>query len=145
MNLYTIGFTQKSAQQFFELLKKNKVKRLIDTRLNNRSQLSGFAKQDDLKYFLSEITGIEYIYKPDYAPTDDILKGYKNKQINWNEYSKRYLELLEQRNISKTTETKILEDSCLLCSEHRPEHCHRSLLAEYLSEHLGNINIIHLT
>ncbi|TVM03358.1 MAG: hypothetical protein CV087_05690 [Candidatus Brocadia sp. WS118] len=145
MNLYTIGFTGKSAQQFFELLMRNKVKRLIDTRLNNKSQLAGFAKKDDLKYFLSEISGIEYIYMPEFAPTEDILKGFKNKLMSWEEYSKKYLALLENRKVLNTSDSKLLEDACFLCSEHLPKHCHRSLLANYLANHLGNINIIHLT
>lgn len=145
MNLYTIGFTKKTAEQFFESLIANKVKRLIDTRRNNKSQLAGFAKKDDLEYFLKKIVNIEYLYKPEYAPSDDILKGYQKKLINWEQYSEKYLELLKQRKILETADLKVLEDSCFLCSEHLPQHCHRSLLAEYLAQHFGGINIVHLT
>lgn len=145
MNLYTIGFTKKTAEQFFESLIANKVKRLIDTRLNNKSQLAGFAKKDDLEYFLKKIANIEYLYKPEYAPSDDILKGYQKKLINWEQYSEKYLELLKQRKILETADLKVLEGSCFLCSEHLPEHCHRSLLAKYLAQHFDGINIVHLT
>jgi len=144
MNLYTIGFTKKSAKQFFELLKKNQVKSLIDTRLNNKSQLSGFAKKGDLEYFLGALASIKYLYKPEFAPSDEILKKYKEGSMNWKEYEEKYLGLLKQRNILKNLDFSIFENACFLCSEHSPEHCHRRLLAEYLFQNNPALKIIHL-
>ena len=95
--MYTIGFTQKNAKQFFELFKVNGVRLLIDIRLNNVSQLAGFAKRDDLKYFLSEICDCDYIHKPEWAPTKEILDQYKNKEINWDAYVEKFLPLIGKR------------------------------------------------
>ena len=144
MNLYTIGFTKKSAKQFFELLKKNQVKCLIDTRLNNKSQLAGFAKKDDLEYFLDGLANIKYVYKPEFAPSDEILTKYKKGSMSWQEYEEKYLRLLEQRKILKDLNFSLFEDACFLCSEHSAEHCHRRLLAEYLKQHNPSLKIIHL-
>ncbi|MDJ0729522.1 MAG: DUF488 domain-containing protein [Crocosphaera sp.] len=144
INLSTIGFTKKTAQEFFELLKKAKVKRVIDTRLNNVSQLAGFAKKKDLQYFLKEIADIDYIHLIDLAPTKDILDDYKKKKGEWSVYEKRFKDLITKREIEKKLAPEIIEDSCLLCSEAKPHHCHRRLVAEYLSNHWGNINIVHL-
>ena len=144
MNLYTIGFTKKSAKHFFELLKKNQVKCLIDTRLNNKSQLAGFAKKDDLEYFLGVLAGIKYVYKPEFAPSDEILNKYKKGSMSWQEYEEKYLRLLEQRNILKGLDFSFFENACFLCSEHSAEHCHRRLLAEYLKQHNPSLKIIHL-
>ncbi len=144
MNLYTIGFTKKTAKQFFELLKRNNVKRLVDTRLNTKSQLAGFAKKDDLEYFLKEITNIEYLYQADFAPTEVMLKGYKGKAIGWDEYAREYLNLLNNRNILKKIDIKSFEDACFLCSEDSPQYCHRRLLSEYISENNKGVRIIHL-
>lgn len=144
MNLYTIGFTKKSAKQFFELLKKNQVKCLIDTRLNNKSQLAGFAKKDDLEYFLDALANIKYVYKPEFAPSDEILTKYKKGSMSWQEYEVKYLHLLEQRKILKDLDYSLFENACFLCSEHSAEHCHRRLLAEYLKQHNPSLKIIHL-
>ena len=144
MDLFTIGFTKKTAKQFFELLKKNQVKCLIDTRLNNKSQLAGFTKKEDLEYFLKEISGIRYVYKPEFAPSDEILSRYKQGAMDWQEYEEKYLQLLKQRNILQDMDFSIFENACLLCSEHSPQHCHRRLLAEYLSKHNTSLKIIHL-
>ncbi|WP_107667639.1 DUF488 family protein [Cyanothece sp. BG0011] len=144
INLSTIGFTQKTAQEFFELLKKANVKRVIDTRLNNVSQLAGFAKKKDLQYFLKEIADIDYIHLVDLAPTKDILDDYKKKKGEWSVYETKFRDLMVQRKIEKKLDPEIIEDSCLLCSEAKPHHCHRRLVAEYLNNHWGNININHL-
>lgn len=144
MNLYTIGFTKKSAKQFFELLKKNQVKCLIDTRLNNKSQLAGFAKKEDLEYFLDKIANIKYVYKPEFAPSDEILTKYKKGSMSWQEYEEKYLRLLEQRNILKGLDFSLFENACFLCSEHSPQNCHRRLLAEYLKQHNPSLEIIHI-
>ncbi len=144
MNLYTIGFTKKSAQDFFDLIIKNGVKLVIDTRLNNKSQLAGFAKQGDLEYFLKKIGDIKYIHMLKWAPTDDLLKNYQKKKIDWDEYKKQYSNILEQRNIKKEIDFSVLDNACLLCSEDKPGHCHRRLLAEYFAELGKDIKIVHL-
>ena len=144
IDLFTIGFTKKTARDFFELLTKAGVKRIIDTRLNNVSQLSGFAKRKDLEYFLKEIAGIEYIHLLDLAPTTDLLNPYKKKQSDWQTYEKSFLDLMKQRQIENKVTSDILDGGCLLCSEASPHHCHRRLVAEYLDNKLGNINIFNL-
>lgn len=143
---FTIGFTQKSASRFFTLLSDAGVKKLIDVRLNNVSQLAGFAKRDDLKFFLNELCGADYQHLEELAPTKSILDAYKRKQIGWEEYEDRFLNLMEQRNIEKLVTPAELASSCLLCSEHKPHHCHRRLVVEYLNAHWGNVNldVVHL-
>ena len=144
INLYTIGFTKKNAETFFTLLKKNGVKKIIDVRLNNVFQLAGFTKQDDLKYFLKELCRIEYYYYGQLAPTEDILKGYKNKEISWEQYELEFNSLITKRKIEAIISLDLLTDACLLCSEATAEHCHRRLLAEYFKKVYKRINIIHL-
>lgn len=144
ITLYTIGFAKKSAEEFFTILKLKHIKALIDIRLNNVSQLSGFTKKKDLQYFLKEICNIEYVHRPDFAPSKDILDGYKKKEISWPVYEKKYLELLVQRQVLEEIGLDELNMSCLLCSEPKPDHCHRRLLAEYLKDAKNNIIIKHL-
>lgn len=144
VNIYTIGFTQKSAESFFSLIRKNGILTVIDTRLNNTSQLSGFAKQNDLKFFLKEICGCEYIYIPDLCPTKEILKPYQNKEISWDQYQDKFLNLMSVRNIEKYITEKYLNGGCLLCSEHEPHYCHRRLVAEYLKQYNSSVEINHL-
>jgi uncharacterized protein (DUF488 family) len=145
VNLFTIGFTQKNAEQFFETLLARGVKRIIDTRLNNVSQLAGFAKQKDLKYFLSKFGGIEYVHLLDLAPTKDILDDYKKKQISWGEYESKFNSLIIKRKIEEKVLPEILDGGCLLCSEATPHQCHRRLVAEYLQQKLdATIKIHHL-
>ncbi|MEO1377893.1 MAG: DUF488 domain-containing protein [Cyanobacteria bacterium J06635_10] len=144
INLYTIGFTKKTAQQFFETLVNSGVKRVIDTRLNNVSQLAGFAKRKDLEYFLQTIGNIEYIHILDMAPTKDILDEYKKNKGDWEIYEQKFLRLISDRKIEKQVSSELLDGGCLLCSEAKPHHCHRRLVAEYLSDKLENISINHL-
>ena len=144
MTIFTIGFTKKSAEKFFELLKVNDVAKVIDTRLNNDNQLAGFSKKKDLKDFLKTILNIEYVHKPILAPTEDILKAYKKKMITWREYEIKYLNLISERHIEDLLPPLELDNSCLLCSEAEPNHCHRRLLAEYLKSKWGNLLIKHL-
>lgn len=133
-NIFTIGFTQKSAELFFSLLKKNEVQRLVDTRLNNTGQLAGFSKRDDLKYFCKTIADISYIHWEESAPEEEILKAYKSKNISWEVYSNEYISTLQKRKIESTSSSVLGEAACLLCSEAKPHQCHRSLLAKYLTE-----------
>lgn len=145
VDLFTIGFTQKTAEQFFETLIKSDIKCIIDTRLNNVSQLAGFAKQKDIKYFLSKIGGIKYIHLLDLAPTKDILDGYKKKKISWEEYEEKFKVLIKKRKIEKKVSPDLLNGGCLLCSEAKPHYCHRRLVAEYLQQKLdATIKIHHL-
>jgi uncharacterized protein (DUF488 family) len=139
MNTYTIGFTKKNAEVFFKFLNENDVERLIDVRLNNVSQLAGFAKRDDLRFFLAEICGAEYLHLPDLAPTKDILDAYKKKGMSWERYEDQFLNLMARRNIERTIDKSILDQGCLLCSEHEPHHCHRRLVVEYLNDSWGSI------
>ena len=145
MRVSTIGFTRKSAQRFFSLLRESGVKRVVDVRLNSGSQLSGFAKQDDLAWFLDEICGIGYVHLPSLAPTQELLTDYRKKRIDWSGYTVRFLELMRERRVEETISRETLDSSCLLCSEHEPHHCHRRLVAEYLNDHWGGIQVQHLT
>jgi uncharacterized protein (DUF488 family) len=142
--IFTIGFTQKNAKEFFATLKQNHVKRLIDIRLNNVSQMAGFTKKEDLKYFLKEICDIEYSHEPDFAPTKELLDGYRKKQLLWSDYEKKYLDLLSARKVSEKLELEELNMSCLLCSEPKPDYCHRRLLAEYIKNVEKGVIIKHL-
>ncbi len=144
MKLFTIGFTKKSAQEFFTHLQNAGVRRIVDIRLNNTSQIAGFAKARDLKYFLHAIAGIDYVHIPDFAPTQDILDDFKKRKGSWTEYESKFKDLMVNRRIAGTAATVLREKDCLLCSEHTPEHCHRRLVAEHLQEQLCNIEMIHL-
>ena len=144
INLYTIGFTGKSAEHFFSLLKKNKVSKIIDTRINSTSQLSGFAKEIDLKFFAKALGPYEYEHLTEYAPTKELLTKYRKKMITWEEYEIEYLNLLDLRKISRRINISGLNDACLLCSEHTPDRCHRRLLAEYIKQSNSDVKITHL-
>jgi uncharacterized protein (DUF488 family) len=144
IKLFTIGFTGKSAEKFFNLLRDSNVKRIVDTRINNVSQLSGFAKGSDLKFFAKEIGDISYEHNIDFAPTKELLARYRDEEMSWDEYEVEYLNLLDMRKIAEKTNIDLLHEGCLLCSEHTPEKCHRRLLAEYLKHVRNDIQIIHL-
>lgn len=144
MRVFTIGFTKKAARRFFEMLRKSGAKRVVDVRLNNVSQLAGFAKKDDLAYFLKEICGMEYIHLPELAPTQEILDEYKKHHGDWTWYETRFLALMKQRRIEETVSREVIADGCLLCSEDKPHFCHRRLVAEYLKQHWGDVDIAHL-
>lgn len=133
MNVYTIGFTKKNAGTFFGFIKSENIKTLIDVRLNNVSQLAGFAKRDDLKFFLKELCNTEYVHTPELAPTKDMLSAYKKGNIPWVVYEDKFLNLMSQRNIERIIKPSLLDDGCLLCSEHEPHLCHRRLVVEYLN------------
>lgn len=144
MKLFTIGFTQKSAESFFSLLSGSGAERLVDVRLNNVSQLAGFTKKDDLKYFLRAICGIDYIHLPLLAPTRNMLDTFKKKRGDWSVYEKQFVKLISSRAIEKAVSKGILSNACLLCSEDKPDHCHRRLVAEYLREQWGDVQIVHI-
>ncbi len=144
IRLYTIGFTGKPAEKFFNLLREARVRKLVDTRINNVSQLAAFAKFPDLEFFAKEIANISYEHNIDFAPTKDLLSRYRDKKISWEEYEIEYLNLLDHRKIASKTNIEKLHENCFLCSEHTPEKCHRRLLAEYLQHVKNDIEIIHL-
>jgi len=148
MKIYTIGFTKKSAEEFFELIRANDIQSLIDVRLNNKSQLAGFAKGSDLEYFLREICGVRYLYEDQFAPTKDLLDKWHKKEVSWEEYTEVYTNTLRSRKAEKIFEVRYKDagNVCFLCAEPTPENCHRRLLAEYLQKtcNLEIVEIDHL-
>jgi uncharacterized protein (DUF488 family) len=144
MKIFTIGFTQKSAQHFFSTLKGASIRTVVDVRLNNRSQLAGFSKAQDLAYFLKEIGGIEYRHHIEMAPTQELLDRYKKQDKDWSSYESDFLKLIEDRQIDRGIMATDFDRACLLCSEHEPRHCHRRLVAEYLASKWSPATITHL-
>jgi uncharacterized protein (DUF488 family) len=145
MEIYSIGFTQKSAGEFFGALKPHGIERLLDVRLNNTSQLAGFAKQADLAYFLREICGAVYEHEPLLAPTQEMLDAYKKRKGDWGVYEGEFLALMRERNVeSAISRESFAKKTVLLCSEPTAEHCHRRLVLEYLQEKWGGVSIVHL-
>lgn len=147
MKLFTIGFTKTSAEHFFERLSAAGIKKLIDTRLNRDGQLAGFAKAQDLEFFLKRLASIEYVAEPILAPTAENLKSYRDKKMSWDEYANAYLELLRKRGAGSIISVESLEDACLLCSEPTADHCHRRLAAEFLRgtyDGVVPLEIVHL-
>jgi uncharacterized protein (DUF488 family) len=144
MKIHTIGFTKKSAERFFGILRESGAATLVDVRLNNVSQLAGFAKRDDLKFFLQELCGMSYSHRPDLAPTQLMLDDFKKHGSGWLTYEDRFLQLMEQRAVEDAIPQELLDNSVLLCSEDKPHHCHRRLIAEYLARHWDGTTIEHL-
>lgn len=145
MKLATIGFTQTTAKSFFSRLAQAGVKRVIDVRLNNTSQLAGFAKAKDLAYFLEKIGQIHYEHQPLLAPTQDILDAFKKHKGDWGLYERQFTALMTARQIEHKFEPSQFDGGCLLCSEAKPHYCHRKLVAEYLSRHWSvPVTILHL-
>lgn len=144
MRIFTVGFTKKSAEEFFTKLSNSGSLRLVDVRLNNVSQLAGFAKKADLKFFLREICRMDYVHLPLLAPTQELLDRYKKKGGQWSEYERDFLDLMRSRQIETNVSRDTIAEGCLLCSEEKPEHCHRRLVAEYLKERWGDVEIVHL-
>jgi uncharacterized protein (DUF488 family) len=144
LTIFTLGFTRKSAETFFNRLKQAGVKRLIDIRLNNVSQLAGFTKRDDLRFFTNTICGIEYIHAPELAPTQELLETYKKGHGDWQVYERQFVELMKSRRVEETVSRAWLDGACLLCSEEKPDRCHRRLVAEYLREKWGDVQIEHI-
>jgi len=144
MKVFTIGFTKKNAEQFFGRLKQPDLARLIDVRLNNVSQLAGFTKKDDLRFFLRQITNIDYLHLPQLAPSQDILDDYKKNGGDWATYERNFIALMKERRVEDEVSQDIINGGCLLCSEPTPEHCHRRLVVEYLKSCWGNLEIVHL-
>ncbi|TKS63593.1 MAG: hypothetical protein EWM73_01301 [Nitrospira sp.] len=144
MKVFTIGFTKKNAEQFFARLKQPGLQRVVDTRLNNVSQLAGFTKKDDLRFFLREVGHIDYVHLPALAPTQAMLDAYKKNGGDWETYEKQFLALMAERRIETSIDKDLVAGACLLCSEATPHHCHRRLVAEYLRGKWGDVDIQHL-
>ncbi|MGH8863319.1 MAG: DUF488 family protein [Burkholderiales bacterium] len=144
MKLFTIGFTKSTAESFFSRLVTAGVRKIVDVRLNNVSQLAGFAKKDDLRYFLRAIGKMDYEHRPELAPTQEMLDQYKKLRGDWQQYEKQFLELMVVRRIEATLTPSSVDEACLLCSEDKPHHCHRRLVAEYLKGKWGNVDVVHL-
>jgi uncharacterized protein (DUF488 family) len=145
VEIATIGFTQSSAEHFFGRLQRAGIRRLIDVRLNNISQLAGFAKRDDLAYLLGQVCGADYVHEPLLAPTAELLRAYRRKDIAWEEYADRFQELIVSRSIHTALDGRLFDRSvALLCSEALPDRCHRRLVAEFLQTRWDNVTIIHL-
>lgn len=145
IKLYTIGFGKKNAEEFFGLLKKHKIERLLDIRESNSNIYAGFTMRQNFPFFLNNILGIEYIELKSLAPTKELRVTYHNdKKSNWKQYKEGYIELLDSRKITDAIDVNILNNAVLLCSEPTPERCHRRLAAEYLEKIYDKIKIIHL-
>ena len=144
IKLFTLGFAKKSAEEFFKILRAVHIRKLIDVRLNNVSQLAGFTKKNDLRYFLKEICNIAYEHRPEFAPTKEILDGYKKKEISWEAYDAKYNKVLAERDVYTKIDSSELDRVCLLCSEPTADKCHRRLLAEYFNDKFKGIEIVHL-
>ena len=145
MEIYTIGFTKKTAEKFFSLLKTNRIRRLLDVRLNNVSQLAGFTKKDDLAFFLKTICNADYLHELLLAPTQDLLDAYKKNKGSWEIYEEQFNELIRNRAIEQQIDRELFETpTALLCSEPTAQHCHRRLVAEYLKNEWGDVSIVHL-
>jgi uncharacterized protein (DUF488 family) len=144
MKIFTIGFTKKTAEQFFSLLDRPDLKRVVDIRLNNHSQLAGFTKSADLRFFLQQITGKDYVYLPQLAPSADMLSDYRNNKGDWTAYERDFIALMKQRRVEETVPIELLDGGCLLCSEATPEQCHRRLVAEYLAAEWPDVAVEHL-
>lgn len=149
IKIYTIGFTKKTAEEFFSLLKSNEIKLLYDVRLNNSNQLAGFSKGNDLEYFLDKLVSIDYIHDIRFSPTKEILDDYKKKNITWHEYEIKFNDLLKSRKIDMVIKKELLtklNGICFLCSEEKADQCHRRLVAENIKNTLNDIdiNIIHI-
>jgi uncharacterized protein (DUF488 family) len=146
VEVYTIGFTRRSAAAFFGALREAGIRRLVDVRLHNSSQLAGFAKRDDLAYFLGELCGAEYRHEPLLAPAEEQFDAYKRRgDLEWDAFARAYLALLAERRVEDRLSPDLFAiPTVLLCSEPTAERCHRRLALDYLASHWGNVRAVHL-
>jgi uncharacterized protein (DUF488 family) len=144
MKIFTIGFTKKSAREFFTAMSASGAKRVVDIRLNNSSQLAGFTKRDDLEYFLKAICGMDYVHLSKLAPTQEMLDAYKGKQMDWVAYEGQFESLLRERKVENEVAREMLDGAVLLCSEPKAEKCHRRLVAEYFQKAWRDVEVEHL-
>jgi uncharacterized protein (DUF488 family) len=144
MKVFTIGFTKKSAREFFDKLRRPGILRLLDVRLNNVSQLAGFTKRDDLLFFCEAVLSIGYLHLPQLAPTQSMLDEYKKNGGHWLDYEGKFLTLMSDRKVEVNIAKELIDGGCLLCSEPTPENCHRRLVAEYLKSKWIDVEIEHI-
>lgn len=145
LRVYTIGFTRRSAESFFSALREAGIRRLLDVRLRNSSQLAGFSKKDDLQYFLRELCAAEYVHDARLTPTDELLDGIRKKRIDWSEYDRRFRTLMADRHIENVIAPDFFKvPTVLLCTEPAADRCHRRLVLEHLQRHWGDLDIVHL-
>lgn len=144
IKVFTIGYAGKNARQFFSILKQAGIRKVIDVRLYNTSQLAGFTKKQDVEYFLQAIVGAKYIHMPIMAPTKQLLNDFKKRVISWQQYETEFKSIITRRQIDKHITLQDMDMSCFLCSEATADNCHRRLVAEYLAGLWPNISIIHL-
>jgi uncharacterized protein (DUF488 family) len=145
VEIYTIGFTKKSARRFFEQLRQAGIRKLIDVRISNTSQLAGFTRRDDLAYFTDSILGATYVHEPKLAPTPELLRSYRKREIDWGEFESQFLKLLSDRKVEVLLSEEFFSGpSVLLCSEPTADRCHRRLILEYLGRRWQRITAIHL-
>ena len=142
--IFTIGYAGKNARQFFTILKQTSIRKVIDVRLCNTSQLAGFTRRQDIEYFLQTIVGAEYIHLPIAAPTKQLLSDYKKGLISWQQYETQFKAIITERQIERHIISQDMDMACFLCSEAEADNCHRRLVAEYLAEHWQNTSIHHL-
>jgi len=145
VTIFTIGFGQKGAREFFGMLKASAVRKVIDVRLNNVSQLAGFTKKDDLAFFLETIVGIEYEHRTALAPTKEMLDAYRAGKTAWPDHEQRLRALFSERAVESILAPRDTDGACFLCSEPEPDRCHRRVVAEYLRDRWGTVEIRHLT
>lgn len=144
MKVFTIGFTKISAERFFGLLRESGAERVVDIRLNNVNQLTGFSKKSDLPFFLREICSMDYVHLPTLAPSKEVFDGLKKHHKDWDRYEREFMALMQERRIEEMDLKSTLDNSCLLCTEDSPDHCHRRLVLEYLQRHWGKFEVVHL-
>jgi len=146
MNIFTIGYTHKSAKEFFNLLLVNNIEIIVDIRLNNTSQLAGYTKKKDLEFFASSIGNISYLHYQQFAPTKELLTRYKKKQIAWDEYEKEFALIMQQRDCLRDFLSNVqgYTNICLLCSEEKADFCHRRLVADYVKDSRSDVQVKHL-
>jgi len=144
MKIFTVGYNRKSAEEFFNLLKQPGLARVVDVRLHNVSQLAGFTKMKDLQFFLREIDDLDYLHMTELAPSEPIFVAYRRRGGDWGTFERAFLSLMRARHIEITLDRSIMDGACLLCGEPQPEHCHRRLVAEYLRDKWGDVEIVHL-
>ncbi|MBL0373078.1 DUF488 domain-containing protein [Rhizobium sp. KVB221] len=143
--VHTIGFTNTTAEHFFDRLLASGSRLVIDVRLHNTSQLAGFAKATDLAYFLDRIAGIGYAHQSLLAPEEDMLKAFRAPKANWQDNESQFQRLMAERKIEEKLKPDYFADSCLLCSEDKPHHCHRRMILDYLNDRWGKVlDVTHL-
>lgn len=145
MRIHTIGFTRKTAEEFFALLRDVGIGRVIDVRLSNTSQLAGFSKRDDLAFFLDEILGAGYEHPPELAPSRELFRAWRREDLPWERFVDRFRGLLAERGVAdRLTPADFDPPTVLLCSEHEPDRCHRRLIVEHLADAWGEVEAHHL-